>query len=99
MSTLFDLEDQADEFLQAGAFEDAVTMAEAALAIDPKSLTALLVRAQAQKALGRVVDTVRDEGRPSRSFWWKRRRSLQLRWCLSCQAPARAMCLTSICCP
>lgn len=68
MSTLFDLEDQADEFLQAGAYADAIAAAEAALAIDPKSLTALLVCAQAQKALGRVVDTVRDEGCPRQIF-------------------------------
>jgi tetratricopeptide (TPR) repeat protein len=55
-SDLFDLEDQADDLLQAGAYADAVATADAALAIDPKSLTARLVCAQAQKALGRLVD-------------------------------------------
>jgi hypothetical protein len=68
MSDLFDLEDQAEDLLQAELYEDAIAAAEAALAIDPKSLTALFVRAQAQKALGRVVDTVGDEGRPRQIF-------------------------------
>lgn len=68
MSDLFDLEDQAEDLLQAGSYEDAIAAAEAALAIDPKSLTAHLVRAQAQKSLGRVVDTAGDEGRPRQIF-------------------------------
>lgn len=56
LSTLFDLEDQADELLHAELYEDAIQAAEAALAIDPKSLAALLVCARAQKALGRFAD-------------------------------------------
>jgi hypothetical protein len=56
LSNLFDLEDQAEELLQAESYEDAVSAAKAALAIDPKSLTARLACAQAQKALGRFVE-------------------------------------------
>lgn len=55
LSSLFDLEDQAEDLLQAQSYEDAIEAAEAALAIDPKSLTAQLVCAGAQKALGRFA--------------------------------------------
>jgi hypothetical protein len=68
LTTLFDLEDRAEDFLQAGAYEDAVSAAEAALAIDPKSLTALHVCAQAQKALGQFADTAGDAGRRRQIF-------------------------------
>jgi hypothetical protein len=68
LTTLLDLEDRAEDLLQAGAFEDAIAMAEAALAIDPKSLTALLVCTQAQEVLGRVAKTVRDEKRSAQIF-------------------------------
>ncbi|HEX4271650.1 MAG TPA: tetratricopeptide repeat protein [Rhizomicrobium sp.] len=56
LSTLFDLEDQAEELLLAEAYEDAISAAEAALAIDPKSLTAQLVCARALKARGRLTE-------------------------------------------
>lgn len=58
LSALFDLEDQAEELIQLECYEDAILAAEAALAIDPKSLTARLACAQAQKALGRFADAV-----------------------------------------
>lgn len=56
LSTLFDLEDKAEELFQAKLYEDAVSTTEAVLAIDPKSLTARLVCARAQKALGRFAE-------------------------------------------
>ena len=68
LSILFDLEDQANELFQAGAFKGARAMAETALIIDPKSVTALLVRDQAQKALARAPETVEDQTRPRQIF-------------------------------
>ncbi|HVW71997.1 MAG TPA: tetratricopeptide repeat protein [Rhizomicrobium sp.] len=53
---LFDLEDQAEDLLLAELYEDAIAVAQAALAIDPKSLTARLACARAQKALARFAE-------------------------------------------
>jgi tetratricopeptide (TPR) repeat protein len=53
---LFDLEDEAEDFLQDEQYEDALSSADAALAIEPKSLPALLTRGAALKALGRFWD-------------------------------------------
>lgn len=59
LSDLMDLEDQAEDLLQAALYEDAITAARAALVIDPKSLAAWLVCGQAHKALGRFAEAAK----------------------------------------
>lgn len=59
LSDIFDLEDRAEDLLQAELYDDAIAAAEAALAIDPKSLTAWLVSARARTAAGRFAEAAK----------------------------------------
>jgi tetratricopeptide (TPR) repeat protein len=52
----FELEEQAEDLLDEGRFEEAAAAAEGALAIDAKSISAWLSRGAALKALGRYWD-------------------------------------------
>ena len=56
LQSLLDLEDEAEDCLENGQYADALSAADGALAIDPKSLHAWLSRGAALKALGRFWD-------------------------------------------
>jgi tetratricopeptide (TPR) repeat protein len=56
LQTALEFEDRAEDFLDEGRYEDAIAAADAALAIDPKSMSAWLSRGAALKAVGRFWD-------------------------------------------
>lgn len=56
LDALLDLEDEAEDSLLNERYADALVAADAALAIEPKSLPALLSRGAALKALGKFWD-------------------------------------------
>lgn len=57
-AALLEHEDRAEDFLHDHAYMEALAEADKALALDGRSLSALLVRAQATKALGRFDDAI-----------------------------------------
>lgn len=57
-AALLEHEDRAEDFLHDHAYAQALAEADKALALDGRSLSALLVRAQAAKALGRFDDAI-----------------------------------------